>query len=166
MKYNYAVYLRHNCYTPLFFGLFALILFIGVFVGAYKDNVFSGKKPDLEIIGKYVFALCTSVYLLWVTVVPLARGGLYLLFEDENNTIQVEGTIDKLEKTSPTISYYTKDHQLIGEGEALIVNGEKYYTISYGNKNLGDHVHLTVLPKSHFVLELYIIDSDSSPCDN
>ena len=41
-----------------------------------------------------------------------------------------------------------------GYGGAIVINGEKYYLITYGDTKVGDYVYLSVLPKSHFVMEI------------
>ncbi len=80
-----------------------------------------------------------------------------MLFEHESAQIQIEGVVEEtIEIDSLTGAKYRVDNQYSnhGHGEALVVGGETYFLISYGDTKVGDFVRLSVLPKSHFVLEL------------
>ncbi len=165
MKYEYSMYLEQNCYEPLLYGITFFVFFIIIIVfEVIKSTEYSFWQKSL-----LAAITCMSIgYNIWKNAAPLARGGWYLLFEDECDKIQVVGTVEELIERVPwtAINYRNEKGHSIGFEEALVVNGKEYYMISYGNTKLGDHVCMVVLPKSHFVLELYIIDSDSLPCDN
>ena len=152
MKFEYSTYLRQDCYAPLSLALFSLLFLIIVMVGFIKHKPYN----TLEVV-ECVILLSIGCYLFGINAIHLSRGGLYLLFEHESSQIQVDGVVEEtIEIDSITGAKYRVENQYSnhGHGEALIVNGEKYYLITYGDTKVGDFVRLSVLPKSHFVLEL------------
>lgn len=76
------------------------------------------------------------------------------MFEKETDIIEVSGVIeDTIEIDALTgCKYGTENNH--GRGEALIVNGKKYYLTTYGDLKVGDKVILKVLPRSRFVIEI------------
>lgn len=152
MRFEYSIYLRQDCFVPLSLALFSLFFLICVILGFIKNKTF-----DIIEIGKCVLLLSIGCYLFGINAIHLSRGGLYLLFEHESSQIQISGIVEEtIEIDSVTGAKYRVENQYSnhGNGEALVVNGEKYYLITYGDTKVGDFVHLSVLPKSHFVLEL------------
>lgn len=152
MSFEYSVYLGQDCHVPLAAALFSLFFLILVVVGFLKN-----RTSDRIEIGKFVSMLCIGSFLFGINAVHLSRGGIWLLFERESSQIQINGIVEEtIEIDSITGAKYRAEDPCNnnGNGEALVVNGEKYYLISYGDTKVGDYVRLSVLPKSHFVLEL------------
>ena len=152
MRFEYSNYLRQDCYAPLSLALFSLFFLICVLFSFIKKKSF-----DISEIGKCVILLIIGCYLFGINAIHLSRGGLYLLSEHESDQIQIEGLVEKtIEIGSLTGAKYRDDNPFRnhGYGEALVIEGEKYYLTSYGDTKVGDYVRLSILPKSHFVLEL------------
>ena len=152
MKYDYSVYYRQNCVVPLILALFSLAFLSYVLIVFWR----SGKKESTDYAKVFLF-LCIGCFLLGINVVSLSRGGIFLLFEKETDQIQIEGIVEEtIEIDSLTGAEYRDDNPFRnhGHGEALVIKGEKYYLTSYGDTKVGDYVRLSILPKSHFVLEL------------
>ncbi len=95
MNFEYSVYFRQNCIVPLLF--FAFCIFAGVIPLFQKGRMSSPEKTP--IANKTVTRIVTVLILLVlisVNVLPLARGGIYLLFEKEKDLIEVVGTVHEL----------------------------------------------------------------------
>lgn len=161
MKFDLSVYYLKDCYLPLGFCIFDLIWsVINIPFGKFRK-----KNNNDDEIGKYIIAIIVMGYLFTVSAISLCRGGIYLLFEDESDQIEIEGIVEEtIEIGSWTGTKYDglEQYNNYGRGEALVINGVKYYLMSYGNTKVGDYVHMLVLPRSHFVLEI-INDTIESP---
>ena len=151
MTYDYNVYFRQNCIVPLFFAVFSLIVFIGMLVSFLKARAVPNSKANNILT---IFFTFLQLYCFIIFSIPLFRGGIYLLFEKETDQIQVSGIIEgTAEIDSLTGAKYDTENNA-GNGEIVIVNGKKYYLMSYGDFGVGDHVILHVLPRSGFVLKM------------
>lgn len=152
--YDYNVYYRQNCIIPLALIVFCCILSIKVGWSVWKK----GMAPNLlqwfkENIVSCIF-IVLFLFLVTINSIHLLRGGIYLLFENEADTIKITGVIEKtIEIDAITGSKYNVDNNF-GRGEAIVVNGNKYYIMSYGDLKEGDQVILEVLPRSKFVLKI------------
>ena len=112
---------------------------------------------------KWVLMLCVMAFLLSKNAFHLYQGGIYLLFEKEADQLQISGTIeDTIELTHLTGGGYHDIEQNHGYGEAIVINGKKYYLTTYGEFSVGDHVILNVLPRSGFVLKM-VEQSENGP---
>ncbi len=149
MKFDYSVYLRKNCHIPLVLATFCFVCIIVAIFYFFKDKPHSAVK-----VLKLIALLSVAGFLLGINVACLSRGGFCLLFENEADQIQIEGIVEKtVEIDSLTGAKYDVDNNH-GNGEALVINGEEYYMFSYGDTKVGDYVYMSVLPRSHFVMEL------------
>ena len=150
MTYDYYVYYRQNCIIPLILLIFSSILFFGQIYSLCKERLTYSPKDIMYRI----FFLCIALFLIIANIVPLARGGVYLLVEKENDAIQVSGTVEgTIEIDYVTGAKYRVENNN-GSGEAIIVNGRKYYLTTYGDIQAGDYVVLDVLPRSGFILKI------------
>lgn len=150
MKYDYNVYFRQNCAVPMVLLLFVVFLFILNIHSLVEDGVPNTPK---DVFHACCF-MCIFLFLMIVNIIPLARGGAYLLIEKENDAIYMSGTIeDTLEIGFLGGQKYPVDRNH-GYGEAIVVNGERYYLTTYGDFQIGDRVAFAVLPRSGFVLEM------------
>lgn len=161
MKFDLSVYQRLDCYFPLGFCLFDFLIFLNILFDLF------GKKKNNNKAGN-IIGLISTCFLFTISAIHLSRGGIYLLFEDESDQIEIKGIVEEtIEIDAWTSPKYDGEEQYnnYGRGEALVVNGVKYYLIEYGNIKVGDYVHMLVLPRSHFVLEI-INDSIGSPASD
>ena len=150
MPYDYNVYYRQNCILPLILLFFSSILFFLQIYSFRKERHTYSPKDILFSI----FFLCVALFLMIANIVPLVRGGAYLLAEKEEDAIQVSGTVEgTIEIDFVTGAKYRVENN-DGNGEAIVVNGKKYYLTTYGDIQVGDYVVLDVLPRSGFVLKM------------
>lgn len=150
MTYDYNVYYRQNCIIPLILLFFSSILFFLQIYSLRKERHASSPKDILFSI----FFLCVALFLMIANIVPLVRGGAYLLVEKEEDAIQVSGTVERTIETDFVTGAKYRVENNDGNGEAIVVNGEKYYLTTYGDIQVGDYVVLDVLPRSGFVLKM------------
>ena len=156
MKFEYAVYHKLDCIFPICFGLFSMFLLL-----AALFSLIQTKDPKVKRTS--FIALCCCCFLFGIEAIHLLRGGIFLLIENEEDQVQVAGIVEKTIDFNPQIGsrYFSvapyQNNPLYGDhpwGGGLVINGEKYFLVSYGDTKVGDYVRLTVLPKSHYVLEL------------
>ena len=155
MQFNYETYRVDNCLIPLFFLIFTIVIFI-VFIIGYVRYFGSGvsHRSFLEI-AKMFLGLVVILFLMMYEIIPLSRGGIYLLSEKENDAIEITGEIESTFELHfiGHMKYDVKQNQ--GMGEGIVIDGTKYYLMTYGDYKEGDRVTIKVLPKSKLVLELY-----------
>lgn len=150
MTFDYDMYYRQNCVLPIIFLLGAIYMIGSLFVHWF-DNNNSCSKCSTSV---RIFSLCIFLFLLVVNVIPLARGGLFLLIEKEKDSEQIIGTIEETIEIGSLGGAKYRVEQNRGYGEAIVVDGRKYYLVTYGNFQIGDNVTLEVLPRSRFVLQI------------
>lgn len=149
-EYDYGIYYRQNCTVPLSLGLFAVfLLIVGIIQVSkgHKTYTFTDWLCVLSIMG-------IGLFLLALDIIPLARGGIYLLREDASDGVRIVGTVEETVELSPYTpgKYHTENNN--GHGEAIVVNGTTYYLTTYYDTKVGDQVVLEVLPLSRVVLRL------------
>lgn len=154
MSFDYGVYFRQNCIVPLLLLLFFAVLLIRV---GYRLVLRLSKNFCLGALKENSLTLVLlAVLILFITIsaVPLLRGGIYLLFEKESDAVEMSGVIERTVEIDGITGgkYGTENNN--GRGEALIVNGAKYYLTTYGDLKVGDSVVMSVLPRSRFVLNI------------
>ena len=155
MTFDYKVYRLQNCHSPLS-GVIVFTLFLALIVSEwirYKNH------PSMTVERKFalIFFFVAFVYVVIINIIPLVRGGIYLLFEKEDDAVSISGIVEeKGELDDYSGGIYTRYgvNANRGRGEFLVVNGRKYYMMTYGNVKIGDNVIMKVLPKSGFVLSL------------
>ena len=160
MEYDYSVYYRQNCILPILFSSFCLIL-LTVFVVSVCKKL-SAHEP-LDIL-QSVLILVTFLLLTTLNLTPLFRGGFWLLFEKENDAVTITGTVEETDEIRFAGAKYGVENNN-GFGETLVVDGVKYYLMTYGDTEVGDTVTLKVLPRSRIVLGLYGSDQNSEPSE-
>lgn len=148
MIYDYNTYYRQNCIVPLLLLLFATSLFAFFLVQFLKYRLsHSAGVPLGTIVG-----IVISLFLIIVNIIPLARGGIYLVTEKETDAIQLSGKIEQtIEIGFVGGAKYGVDNNH-GYGEGIVVNGEMYYVTTYYDYEIGDDIVFWALPKSRFVL--------------
>lgn len=154
MIYEYDIYYRQDCMIPLIFG--GLVCAFMLKVGWKFIKNFPAKNSIeyiKENIGSCIFFI-VCLFLITINLIHLFRGGIYLLTEKEEDALIITGVIENTIEIDPlTGSKYGTENNS-GNGEALIINGTKYYVMSYGDLKVGDTVSAKILPKSKFILEI------------
>ena len=156
MQCNYETYFRQNCVIPTLLILFCIILIV-IFIFKAVSNIHYKSIKTYEIL-KLAFFLLIFVFLISVNIPPLARGGIHLFFEKEKDAIAIEGQIEDTFELSWFGGSKYGVEQNHGNGEGIIINGTKYYLMTYGDLKKGNSVSIKILPKSKLILEIVPID--------
>lgn len=157
IQFDYDAYLISNCLVPLFFLIFVLIAFTILIVGYVRYFRDGTSDKSLDVILKMILGFVVLLFLMSTKIMLLSRGGIYLLFEKENDAIEITGEIESTFELpfngGMRLSKYGI-RQNDGCGEGIIIDGIKYHIMTYGDYKEGDMVTIKVLPKSKLVLEL------------
>ena len=89
----------------------------------------------------------------------LANGGIFLFSEKADDAIIANGIIESVEMMTRYQFGELKSEHKTNEfnGVCIIINGNEYKAIAIGNLDVGDHVSVTYLPKSRYVMQIQII---------
>ena len=153
MEFDYSIYFKYNCIYPLVWVII-MIVFVVLFVRSFLLSINSEITTRVKrMIVNGVFLL-VMLFLLVVHLIPLCRGGIFLLFEKETSKTTVSGIIDKIDE----IDGFTGAHYLIDgknrNGDVISINNNRYWIVTHGEYGAGDMVTLEVLPKSRYVISI------------
>lgn len=154
MEFEYATYYRQNCVIPVVLILFCVaLLAYSVYKAVSKSHYENIKIFFKDNRGLLVFIIM-MLFLISVNIPPLARGGYCLFFEKEKDAVEIVGVIEETFELPwfGGSKYDVEQNQ--GNGEGIVINGIKYYLVTYGDYEKGDFVSIKVLPKSKLVLEM------------
>ena len=163
IRFDYDIYFRQNCIVPvcgIIFSILGIVLLLISLIRGYHD--LDARNFKNEVI-KGTFVFCIIVHLTIGCILPLAHGGIYMLFEKEKEAKHVSGKIEDMIDL-PLYGggkYYDENNQFKGHGKCIVIDGTKYY-LMYGDLNVGDDITIRVLPKSKLVLELTINEEGGS----
>lgn len=163
MTFDYNVYYTSNLVIPLIIFLFAFLCFIAFAITSIREI----SKYSFSFYKKNWFrnVIITFILLLLMTIgiIPLAKGGVYLLTENESNSVMIEGIVSRTfdNNLSMGTKYHVNGDTQFGGG--IVIDSEIYYCVSYGDIEVGDYVLLKVLPKSKLILEWTKINGELSP---
>ncbi len=159
MTFSYDKYYRQDCIVPLILILFCLIFMVKVIITMITKGTFDGLASFIKTNAFRMLALTIFVFLITINSIHLSRGGIYLLFEDEQQSIQINGVIEQTYRIDSLTGSKYDVEQNHGRGEVIVVNGKKYYLMTFGDLVVGDNVIIDVLPKSGFVLKCKKVNS-------
>ena len=157
MEFDYDIYLRQNCLVCLGLLLFCMVMltvFIMGYVRYFRNDT---TERSFGVIAEMILILVVLLFMMSINFMPLLRGGIYLLSEKENDAIEVTGEIESTFELSFIGGMKYSDYGIMqnrGSGEGIVIEGTKYYLMTYGDFKEGDKVTIKVLPKSKLVLEL------------
>lgn len=163
MQFDYNTYYRINFELPfrsVIFGLIVIVSTALIVVKKFKNNHYIDLKSFILDNSKQLFVIAIALSIMLVHIPSLARGGIYLIQEKEEDAILISGKIEdfmKLSLYSSGNKYYDKNSTFQGYGECIVIDGIKYY-LMYGDLKKGDDVTVKVLPKSKLILEFTIND--------
>ena len=182
MQFDYSDYHWQNCWCPMVFLLLTTLALIWVIVWIIKEskdpNLYKGNErvelisgyaeiynesKDSERyrarkrsrkIAEYIASVLIMGVLMGTLIFDLANGGIFLLFEKEEHSIEMTGEIEGIIDPRHVYGKYIVDEKHV-YGEFIFVDGQKYYLMTSGDLTEGDTVSMRVLPRSKFVLEIH-----------
>ena len=164
MVFDYDVYYRQNFAIPSLLIAFCLFLLLSILVNIYKILLAVKKGSELpqDEIVKNVIGIAIVVILIVLNAIPLIRGGVFLICERENDAITVSGTIDNTVELPSFGGAKYGVEQNHGHGEAIVIDGVRYFLVTFGEFKQGDQVLVKVLPKSRFILEIELFHENDT----
>lgn len=157
MRFDYKTYFWTNLVIPLLFLALSCFAGIGFVLSSTRKIVEQGFNSYMSDWISNITSVFILFVLITVSVIPLARGGIYLLFEKEKDSVIVEGVVSETFDTNEIfVTKYTLEGKIVFGG-GIVVDSKKYYCVSYGNIKTGDHVRIKALPKSTLILEWTIV---------
>ena len=81
-----------------------------------------------------------------------------MLYENQQHAIHISGFIENTDEIDAFTGSKYSVEQNNGNGVSIVVNGVKYYLMTFGDLKTGDYVSLEVLPKSGFILSFEKIE--------
>ena len=137
---------------------FSLIFFPGVVVSLKGINA---KGVSAERVLTFFLCLLTWLFFIRLNGGRLLNGGVYLLREKAAAAITYEGTVAEIspydQYSFPNISAYHTDESEISPnlyGCRIVVDNLVLKAPDSGTLRAGDHVSVTFLPKSMYILSI------------
>lgn len=154
MKFDYDVYYRQDCIVPLLLAVFSIAMIIGMVISLFNQHMNSGFLDAIKNSQPKVFFVLICSFLLVVNCIHLSRGGAYLLWEKETDSVQITGVVEKICYVDSVTGSKYGVSQNRGLGVSIYIEGQKYHVVSCEGVVVGDSVTVTFLPQSRFVLYL------------
>lgn len=155
MSFDYNVYYRQDCIVPLCLALFTGAVLLHCLLRLVRKLRITDREKKIRECRFFFIALPIFAFLLSINFIHLFRGGIFLLTEKEADAVTITGMIEETAEIDPYTGSKYDTEQNSGNGEALVINGTKYYVVTYGDLETGDKVSVTVLPRSKIILEIH-----------
>ncbi len=150
MKFSYELYKKATLIWPLISCILGSVLIISAILYMFFSK--SGYKHKLT---RSISFVLLAIYLI-VFNAPVLKYGIYLINENPNSFLVVEGRIDSIEEYSHSPKYTLESYVVYAS--IVTVDGEEYYFMTAENINIGENIEIIYLPNSHIVLEYKISD--------
>ena len=166
MEFSYLEYRNQLCLMSLF------MVFVAIFsIGGSIYKYMMGKDEERwrnKKTKRFVYGMFITVFMIWgiVGVRTLLNGGMYLLWETEANKVFAEGYVDSIQEVSNRMDVgfrggYTEIRFVNGEdyerdayGADIVISDQLYFAATAGDFQVGDHVVISYLPKSHIIMSI------------
>lgn len=157
MRFAYEEYYRQDCIVPLILVAFSTFIMVKIVMSVIRSYPSKAGIFVKNNIFRMLFFML-AFFLITINSIHLLRGGIYLLFEKKEQAICVSGTIENMHEIDGWTGSKYSVEQNKGNGVSIVVNGVKYYLMTFGDLEIGDHISFDVLPKSRFILYLEKIE--------
>ena len=153
MVFEYQDYLLNAFLNPIISTIFFVLICLSA-IACFGVAVFRGKISTESVLTTIFFLIVTIICII-PNYTKLANGGIYLLEENENDAIVECGVIETLIEPSEKMINFKSNHKY---GADLTIDGEYYFALTCSNFKKGDKVSIRYLPKSHFILEINLLE--------
>ena len=160
MLFSYNDYQFHCLVIPVFSLIFFSVMFItGAFRSA-KEIAFKGFSAERVLM--LLFCILVFGFFVRLEGGRLLNGGIYLLFDKEEDSIIYEGVVEDITSYSqyyfPNINKYRKKYGVEKNeniyGYKISVNDTILKAPERGTLIPGDYVSVLFLPKSKYILSI------------
>ena len=158
MFFDYSQYVRGCLILPLIISLFFLVVLISCIiqlVGIRFDN-----RISYVDIAKMVLTVSVCVFFLCMNIGRLLHGGIHLIYEREQDAIEIHGEITNISGPGRFSFPEMKSDYGYGEtnGVQFTINGIPCTAIVQGFLKVGDNVTVVYLPQSGYILSISLLE--------
>lgn len=148
MTLSYKNYFLFTLMWPAIYLVFAIILLSLLYLSfTNKIKIFNIKYKTLV----YIFLILSSFGLFYDSI-PTIKYGIYLLTENESDTISTSGEITRIDDAYNSPRYYYEG--ISTRAKIITINDEQFYIYYIDGFQVGDNVTIEHLSKSTFVLSI------------
>jgi hypothetical protein len=148
MSLSYKDYFLITLIWPVIYFVVAIILLLLLYLSITKKITTFHVKNKILV---YVFLILSSFGLFYYSV-PTVKYGIYLLIENESNTISKSGEITRIEDAYNSPRYYYEG--ISSRAKIVTIHDKNFYIYFLGDFEVGDIVNIEYLPKSTFILKI------------
>ena len=158
MQFSYDTYYYQDCILhccALLFSSLVGVAAVKEIIKKYRTKHFRRTQYLILEILKDIMIVGIIANLITVSLIPLMRGAIHLLYEKEKDAVEITGEIEEV-YALPFYGggkYYDENNIHQGYGKVMVIDETKYHFM-YGDFGEGDVVSIKVLPKSKKILEI------------
>ena len=158
MYFEYAQYVRGCLILPVFISLFTLCPLLSA-VSHFLSVIIQRKLSSRDVVNTLIAVLMCGFFLC-MNVGRLLHGGIHLIYERESHAVEFQGEILEIKELGRYSFPELKTEYGYGEknGVLFLIDGVECTAITSGNLEVGDHVTVTYLPQSGYVLSITLND--------
>lgn len=162
MNFSYEQYLSSVTLMPISTILFLIFLIISMIdyknIVPFFKKIMKKEKIVWDRIGTKLFIFCCMTPLLIMSIRALSQGGIDLIFENPEQSIETTGIIQNITQQGSSSGYKFYTDSGASFGVKLTIDDCNYTIISIDDLQIGDCVVLEYLPESKFVLTIQKIE--------
>lgn len=162
MIIDYSQYSQNYLVFPLFMScMFCLLL---VYSGNLLKKCIRNRENSLKKILEAVLPFgMSAVMIIFVGIIPLFNGNIYLLIEKEEDAVTLCGVIKSIESVDDPLYGQTAAYEFVIDNTvctAIYVPTKDFPAET--SLKVGDHVEVFYLPRSGYILSIEEIPRTSS----
>lgn len=151
MTFEFEVYYKNICETPIFTLVMTLVVLLCALTIVLYRAIKKKGTFKKDIVWIMIF-LIINVPSFQNKIVELKSGGIYLLSETPDDAVTETGVIQFI-ATPSARTFHFKGTNVNGAAD-ITINGEIYLIEEVENFEVGDTVTITYLPKSKVILSI------------
>ena len=147
MDLGIELYMKYNLIVPSITAIIFMSFVVVNAVGLYRT---CKSKGDISKKIIHIIAIVLFLKVVYDSSYPIGRG-LYLVHERDHEAVTV--TCEVLDITTPQHApkYYYKHKPTFAVW--IHTTDQKYYMVDTGEISIGDHIEITYLPNSRYVID-------------
>lgn len=161
MSFDYSLYFRGCFVLPIFYSLFSALIFVSIMLHVISTTVREGLS--FKFLLPKILGMVICVFLLCLNICRLLQGGVYLIVEQREDAVKINGIITNIDELG-LFSFPELESEYDGnEHNGVIVNvsGVLCTAVTCGDFEVGDKVEIEYLPKSGYLLSIISTESEA-----
>lgn len=161
IRYNYSMYYSGCFVLPTFYLIIAIIILSCASFQFVKSTI--SHQVNTKSIVIFLISILVWGFLILLNGSRVICGGIYLINEKERDAITYDGKITQINKLDifefpEIVTEASSNSDDTTNGVQFVVDEVTCIAITKGPFEVGDHVTVTYLPKSRYVLAISKID--------